>query len=572
MQLAKLKKIRVFISLVFLLFTTLLFIDLHSFIPLEYYNKVLYLQFIPSILKFIFNPVSLSLGFAFILLLTLILGRVYCSSICPLGTLQDMVIRIRRRFKNQKFDYSKPHSALHYGILVITIITLLSGSLFLVDLLDPLGIFGRFAVDFIRLPLALGNNLLSLIFVQFGWYILPPVKVVFQSLGAFISVIVSMIVVIWMSVKHGRLFCNTICPIGSLLALFARFSLFKIEINQSKCEQCGLCEQACKSGCIDNALLKVDFDRCISCFNCFEVCNLDGFQYKCAYNDFRNVIPANAGIPNQSDSLDNNTHNKLEFKRNPLTPFEKGGIFIPPFSKGVRGFLLNFREQFLNFKSIPTDNRKRTFLFEIGCAALTFTGIATLKNNNSKWNNRTPVAPPGSVGIEHFTERCTACQTCVSICPNQVLQPTFLDYGWRGILQPKLDFNAGYCHYECFDCSLVCPTGAIQPMNKEKKRLIQTGVVEFEIKKCIVETNKTECGACAEHCPTKACSMDNYKGKLKIPVINKEICVGCGACEYICPVKPDKAIYVVSNFVHKVSKLPANKKIEKKPVMEDFPF
>jgi ferredoxin len=188
-----------------------------------------------------------------------------------------------------------------------------------------------------------------------------------------------------------------------------------------------------------------------------------------------------------------------------------------------------------------------------------------------------PVSPPGSKSVDHFTATCTACHLCVSACPSRVLVPSFLEFGFLGIMQPRMDYHAGHCNYECNVCMEICPSGAIQPLNLEEKKTTQLGVAKFIKENCVVYTDNTNCGACSEHCPTKAVNMVPYLNmpakQLVIPKVNPDICIGCGGCEYACPTKPYKAIYVDGNPVHKIARKPEVKTIDQ-PVdsSEDFPF
>ena len=135
-----------------------------------------------------------------------------------------------------------------------------------------------------------------------------------------------------------------------------------------------------------------------------------------------------------------------------------------------------------------------------------------------------------------------------------------------------MDYSASYCTYECVICGNVCPTGAILPVSIEDKKTLQIGKTTFIKENCIVETEKTECGACAEHCPTKAVKMVPYN-KLHIPEIKNEYCVGCGACEHACPTIPYKAIYVEGNPVHQIAKKRSEEKIKREiDFKSDFPF
>jgi len=187
-------------------------------------------------------------------------------------------------------------------------------------------------------------------------------------------------------------------------------------------------------------------------------------------------------------------------------------------------------------------------------------------------NRQHPVTPPGALGQARFNSICTACHLCVSACPTQVLQPNYFLYGLNGFLQPRMDYITSFCNFECTLCGEVCPTGAILPLIKEEKKLIQIGKSNFVKENCIVYTKNTACGACSEHCPTKAVNMVRYKDKLTIPEVNNKICVGCGACEYACPTDP-KSIYVEGNPVHLTAEKPKDVKIEKKiDYKEEFPF
>ncbi len=214
------------------------------------------------------------------------------------------------------------------------------------------------------------------------------------------------------------------------------------------------------------------------------------------------------------------------------------------------------------------------------------TGIAALASSDETVNEEdlkpaqrdVPVSPPGSFSIDNFTSACTACTLCVSACPTHVLQPSFLEYGLLGIMQPRMDYIAGYCNFDCTKCSEVCPTGAISPIELKKKKTTQLGIAKFVKQNCVVETEGTDCGACAEHCPTKAVRMVPYMNNISIPKVTDDLCIGCGACEYACPLEPKyKAIYVNGNEVHQKATEPEIEEITepKEPeegASEEFPF
>lgn len=440
--------------------------------------------------------------------------------VCPLGALQDIISFISKKInKRKKYKFSKPQTKLRYSILIITILSFLAGSIFAVNILDPYSGFGRIIAQFFKPVLIFLNNLASGMLEKMKLYWLYPAEIRGFRITALILPAASLILIGWFAYRKGRLYCNTICPVGSLLGFISNFSLYKIEIDTAVCENCGHCGTVCKSSCIDVKNKTVDFTRCVSCFNCFEICPTLGLKYK---NSYTKRIPA---------------------------------------------------------LSSEEENDRRKFLLSASAFFLGYAGISFGQNKVKVYTlNTVPifkkyaVSPPGSQSIERFNGICTSCNLCVSACPTQVLQPSFLEYGIAGMFQPRFDNSAGYCNFDCTKCGEVCPTGAILPLKKEEKKLTQVGRAKFVKEDCVVETQKTDCGACSEHCPTKAVHMIPYNN-LFLPEVREDYCVGCGACEHACPTVPYKAIYVEGNPVHKTALKPKEEKIEKKiDYKEDFPF
>jgi formate hydrogenlyase subunit 6/NADH:ubiquinone oxidoreductase subunit I len=167
-------------------------------------------------------------------------------------------------------------------------------------------------------------------------------------------------------------------------------------------------------------------------------------------------------------------------------------------------------------------------------------------------NRETPLTPPGSLSARNLAQHCTACQLCISACPNQVLRPSG---DLSNFMQPVTSFERGYCRPECVKCSEVCPTGAIKPITKEEKTAIQIGHAVWIADNCVVNRDNEKCDNCFRHCPTGAIQMvaknPDDKKSPKIPVINTERCIGCGACENLCPSRPFSAIYVEGHEVHR---------------------
>lgn len=517
----QLKTIRVVVSLVFFCLLAFLFLDFARLTPSVVSTGLLSTQFVPSLLLFLTLFSIAASGFLVVLVFTLLFGRVYCSTLCPLGTLQDIVSRLAERFKKQKkirFRYTKPYTKLRYGILLITVMTFLSGHVLLVNLLDPFSQFGRIFADLIRPFYIWINNLAAQFLPSLGIYTLYPVDWHMPHPATLMVPLAMFGIVIGLSVRQGRLFCNTLCPLGTLLGFVAKFSLFKIKINDDACTRCAHCVINCKASCIHLKTKHIDSSRCVGCFNCLAICPGSGIGY-------------------QLSSL----------------PMSKQSI-------------------------PPTDlTARRLFLSGAVSSLITTTGLNRLALASdqpasvSREAGTAPVAPPGARSIRHFNETCTACHLCVSACPTHVLQPAFLDYGLTGLLQPHMDYHTSFCNFDCTVCGQICPTGAILPLSQPAKHVTQLGIAKFLKELCIVYTDQTACGACAEPCPTKAVDMVSYQGNLTIPAMTETLCIGCGACEYACPVRPERAIYVASNPIHRSAEKPQFKDLEV-DLDADFPF
>jgi ferredoxin len=520
-----LSKIRVIFSILVLILLGSVFVDFRHIIPNKYISIFTFFQFIPSAYKFLNVAIFSAAGFIIVLLLTLISGRIYCSFLCPLGILQDAFSRfggrLKRRFR--RFGYKKPHTILRYSLLIITLIVTLIWGIYFLTLLDPYSIFGRFMTCFVKPLVLILNNFLAGILGKFDIYTLvntPATRfpLLVYAIPSFFLLLVGI-----MSLAKGRLYCNTVCPVGSFLGLISKISIFRIKFNEVKCTRCGRCSLACKSSCIDFLNRDIDISRCVDCFNCLKTCPDKALSY---------------GI--------------VTFKKKEPEPEPD--------------------------KEIDTERRKviaGSILLLLGLSNSSSGQVVTApkptKASTVKEDRKFPVCPPGSAGLENFTKKCTACSLCITVCPNNVLIPSVREYGIAGIMQPRMDYHKSFCTYECIKCLDICPTGALLPLTLEAKKLTQLGKAVFITDNCIVKTEKTACGACSESCPTKAVHMIPFEGKLLIPETKDEICIGCGHCEFACPTTPYKAIFVDGNQVHKAAKKPENVKSDvKKPV--EFPF
>jgi len=507
-----LKNLRVVLAFLFFLPILLFFIDFAGKLPIQF-HQLLSIQWIPALLSL--NFVILGI----LLLLSLLFGRIYCSTICPLGVLQDALTWKLRFFRKKKkkirYEYSAPKNILRYSILAITLIVFIFGSSFLVLLLDPYSTFGRIASQLFR-PLAIwGNNFIAYVLSAMGYYTFYKVEQVSFVPLAFGIALLFFFLITQMSWFKGRSYCNTICPVGTSLGLLSKISFFHIKMEESTCTHCGACEKKCKSQCIDSKATTVDDSRCVSCFNCLSSCKNGSIKYVARYKG-KQVQPTEGKI----------------------------------------------------------NNGRRTFLLVSGAAIATAAFAKTNKviGKNDTMLSRKPIMPPGAKTIEHFSNHCTGCQLCVTKCPMQVLKPAALQYGILGITQPHLSFSTHvFCTYDCNICSNVCPTGALKPLAMEEKKLTQLGIANFRKDKCVVFTDEKDCGACSEHCPTQAVHMIDYKNGLTIPEVTEDLCIGCGACESICPARPYQAIYVEGSTIQAKARKPSEaKKFNKK--VESFGF
>ena len=274
-----LKKLRITISTtVFILFVLAFQGDEKISTTLS--NTLLYFQFTPSLLQFIHSRGHLlGLGFLLLLLASFIFGRFYCSFLCPLGILQDIFIKISRGFR-KRHTFQRPYRLVTYCLLVLTVVTAILGSFALVNLLDPYSLFGRIAAHPFKSLVLWINNMIVNVFEQFDIYALMvrkqhyiPFSILTVSIGSFG-------IVLAFSIISGRAYCNTICPVGALLGIVSRFSLFRFVIDRKKCRSCRSCEGVCKAGCIDMDKLEIDPSRCVACFNCIDACQKTALTYQ----------------------------------------------------------------------------------------------------------------------------------------------------------------------------------------------------------------------------------------------------------------------------------------------------
>lgn len=269
-----LRKLRIGISVLFFVLITFFFLDFAEILP-NSFHRLAHLQFVPAVL-------SLSIGILlFLTILTLLFGRVYCSTICPMGILQDIIARLSKSTgkKKKRYSYSPAKNRLRWSVLGVTTIAFLCGFTFIVGLLDPYSAYGRIVVHVFKPIYMLGNNLLESTFSKFDNYTFYQVDTSILSISSLLIAVVTFIAIFIMAWKHGRTWCNTICPVGTILGLLSRFSLFKVRIDSDRCNGCGLCATKCKAACINSKEHAVDYSRCVDCFDCLGACKQKALVY-----------------------------------------------------------------------------------------------------------------------------------------------------------------------------------------------------------------------------------------------------------------------------------------------------
>ncbi len=528
-KLNPLKGLRVILAALVFIPILFYFVDFANLIPDSVHN-LLHLQVIPALMAGLVGVL------VFQFLLAFLFGRIYCSVICPAGILQDIINRLFCLGKTKKkgarrFSYHKPKNALRYSILSLTLVSIILGVGELALLLDPYSNFGRIANNIFRPIVMWSNNLLAELLAMVDNYTLYNVTITNVTAAGLIAAITALIVFIVMVVFRGRLFCNTICPVGTLLSLISRYSLFRITFDKESCTSCGNCERSCKAEAIDFKNMTVDTSRCVDCFNCISSCPKGGLQFR-----------FNPSFPKKSQET---LETKAEVKSNAQAEAAEAN---------------------------EVSASRRTFLAAGATMAVSLPLVPALAHSKGKGRKKwPPITPPGSLNIERFKDVCTGCQLCVVQCPSHVLRPCGMEYGWDYLLKPRMAYIDSYCNYSCTVCSSVCPNGAIQPITQEEKETTQVGIATFFKNRCIVKREETDCGACAEHCPTQAVHMVPFKGTLTIPEVNPDLCIGCGGCESICPVRPMRAIIVKANTEHKRVEKPKEEEVKKVEV-DDFGF
>lgn len=441
-----------------------------------------------------------------VLAMTLLLGRVFCGWICPMGTTLDISDRLFFRGKRKK-DAPNPRNWKYYilaGLLVTSLFTVQA-----VYLLDPLCLLTRTIVLVFVGPAQFAVRSLFQVFYGWSGSSIGPVS----SAGMWLSgvmgnwpimngpqyyyreamlVLAVFAVIVGLNSLTRRFWCRNLCPLGALLGLFAQVPILK-RVVSSGCTDCGKCVRGCNMGAIPKAPRLTRSPECIECFDCVADC------------------PPKA----------------IRFGLKPKPEFHPETKFDPARRRVLQGAGVG-----LAFVAMATvdPGRKR---------ALSDTAPTKLSSQDL-------LRPPGSVPENEFINRCVRCGACMKACPTNGLQPAIHEAGIEGFWTPVLVPRIGCCTQECNACGQVCPTDAIEPFKIEDKPHIFIGTAGIDRSQCIAWARGKKCLVCDEYCSYKAIEWKDVPGEGRRPQVNEDKCVGCGICESACPIQPVAAIRVSS--------------------------
>ncbi|HSV86572.1 MAG TPA: 4Fe-4S dicluster domain-containing protein [Levilinea sp.] len=430
-----------------------------------------------------------------IVILTLVAGRAWCGWLCPLGTLLD-VFSIRRN--RSSFKPPETWRAVKYGLLLIILFMALFGSLTLL-ILDPLTILYRGftlaiwpAIDQVVTSLQIALYpipILSRAVIAFDRWIrpalLPSSPLYFREAFLFGAVLAGVILLNHFS---PRFWCRYLCPLGGLLGWISRISIFRRQVD-AECRQCGACERACPTGTIDPQRGYVsDPAECTLCLECFQSCPGDTIR-----------LAANLSVA-------------------PRYEYDPG---------------------------------RRQVLTALGLSAL---AVALFRRDAAaRHPNQFLLRPPGAVD-DHLMQTCVRCGICMAACPTGALQPAINEAGIEGLWTPVIVPRMGYCSFACAACGSVCPVQAIPPLTLRVKRRQVIGKAYIDQNRCLAWSDLQNCIICEEMCPlsnkairvirTEVTREEGHTVTVLQPFVDRQLCIGCGICEYKCPVGGEAAIRV----------------------------
>ena len=435
---------------------------------------------------------------AFTIILTFVFGRFACGWVCPLGSIHQFfsfIFKKSKLLKPKKIKNKLP--TLKYYILILILVGAVF-SLNLVGIMDPFSLLYRsFAVAVFPVLNHTFSNILSLLYQAEFYSVADPIAQFSATLDInpvfaqafFIGSL--FLAVMLLNMHRERFWCRYLCPLGALLGLFSRWNILKLTIDPKKCIECNLCTIHCETQANPFPNDEWKSSECIYCFTCSAICPTNAIQF-----------PLRPG-PEKIE--------KIDLSRRKLILTSLVSVIAAPF-----------------FRLSPKSARASEKL----------------------------IRPPGALPEKQFLEKCVKCGECMKVCPTNAIQPVLTEAGPEGLWTPMLVPEIGYCEYYCSLCTQVCPTGALKELTVPEKTQVKIGTSWINKNRCIPWKFGDPCIVCEEHCPVSPKAIKLIKtevntpeGEIKTPlapVIDTELCIGCGICENKCPVVDKPAIYVTS--------------------------
>jgi polyferredoxin len=452
-----------------------------------------------------------------IILLTVLFGRAFCGWVCPMGTTLDITDKFFSKRKNAILDDKPGHRRWKYAVLAVALTASLFG-LQIAGWVDPLSLITRtYALALQPYVNFLSERILDGLFLIPGLSgVLYPIEEFLRShILSFHQLIFSshlLFAAIFLGIAalgslHRRFWCRSLCPLGAFLALTGRYSLLRRRVSD-ECTNCLKCQRSCMTDAILDKGKQTLRGECVYCFTCESLCPENAISF-----GFSSKIRQRVS----------------------------GGVFT-----------------------------RRAFVASVAAGAATIP-LASLNFQRSSlypWMIR----PPGVEDEDAFLAQCVRCGECMKVCLKNALQPALLEGGVEGLWTPKLVPRVGYCEFNCTMCGAVCPTGAIPELSLEQKRAARMGTSFFDKDRCIpwvayqnwneknAWSKQYNCAVCEEHCPTpeKAIQFSDVTvptpdgpQTIRRPVVVEERCIGCGICEYVCPLRGPAAVKVISQNAHR---------------------